>query len=83
MTISTTQQIGAPEPTTGMRRFFSPKNLRRYRRLANGGIGQEEQRQLLKNLAEEMDAFRHEAYGTAVEPPPLQKDNTSQAGGQT
>lgn len=54
---------------TGMRRFFSARNLGRYRKLASGSIGQEEQRQLLKELAAEVDAFRREGCRTAAEPP--------------
>jgi hypothetical protein len=62
---STPQHTGMQEPATGMGRFFSPRNLGRYRKLAGGGLGEEEQRQLLKDLAEEMDEFRRETHRTA------------------
>jgi hypothetical protein len=47
--------------TSTMDRFFSPKNLERYRRLASSGIAETEQHQLLEDLAGEMRAFRREA----------------------
>ena len=49
----------------GMERFFSSTNLERYRKLANGTIAAAEQQALLKDLAEEMNAFRREARGAA------------------
>lgn len=48
-------------PTTGMSRFFSPSNRDRYRKLASSAISDDEQHQLLKDLAKEMDAFKREA----------------------
>jgi hypothetical protein len=50
----------------GMDRFFSSRNLGRYRTLASGGIGQAEQHQLLEDLAEEMNALRSDAGVAAV-----------------
>jgi hypothetical protein len=49
-----------------MSRFFSPVNLDRYRKLASATIDEVEQHQLLKDLAEEMNAFRREARVAAV-----------------
>jgi hypothetical protein len=49
-----------------MGRFFSPGNLARYRELASGTISEIEQRQLLKELAEEMNAFRRESHGVSA-----------------
>jgi hypothetical protein len=51
-----------------MKRFFSPKNLERYRKLASGAIGKAEQHDLLKALTEEMEAFRREVW--AIDCPP-------------
>jgi len=66
-----------------MRRFLSPTNLDRYRKLASGAIGEAEQHQLLEDLAEEWNAFRREARLTAVNrPPPFEKSIGSQAGNQ-
>jgi hypothetical protein len=71
------------EPAAGMGRFFSWRNLGRYRKPASGGIGQAEQHKLLKDLAEEMDTFRCEARVAAVfRPSYLQNTNGSQAGNQ-
>jgi len=57
-----------------MDRFFSPTNLDRYRRLANGTGGAVEQHQLLDELAAEMSAFRREARLVAVRPSSLSKE---------
>jgi hypothetical protein len=57
--------IRGQEPPSGMGRFFSSMNLDRYRKLVSGAIGEAEKHQLLKDLAEEMNAFRREAYGAA------------------
>ncbi|MDA9438848.1 hypothetical protein XH98_06890 [Bradyrhizobium sp. CCBAU 51745] len=43
-----------------MSRFFSQSNRDRYRKLASSAISHEEQQQLLKDLAKEMDAFKRE-----------------------
>jgi hypothetical protein len=45
----------------GMGRFFTRKNLDRYRKLAGGTIEVTERHRILEVLAEEMDAFRREA----------------------
>ena len=55
------RRIKTPDPATGMARFFSRSNLDRYRKLASSAISQDEQHQLLDDLAEEMDAFKREA----------------------
>lgn len=60
------QRYRMQKHAVGMSRFFSPANLDRFRKLASGVIGEGEQRQLLKDLAEEMNAFRREARVTAV-----------------
>ena len=49
------------KPATGMSRFFSQSNRDRYRKLASCAISHEEQHQLLKDLAKEMEAFKREA----------------------
>jgi hypothetical protein len=66
MTTSTTPHIRMQKSAAGMGRFFSPRNLARYRRLASGAIGEPEQQQLLEDLAKEMNAFRREARVAAV-----------------
>jgi hypothetical protein len=54
-----------------------------YRKLASGAIGEAEQHQLLKDLAEEMNAFRREARVAAGGQLRLFEENiASQAGGQ-
>jgi hypothetical protein len=45
----------------GMRRFYSARNLERYRRLANGAITAVERQRILSSLAKEVVAFRREA----------------------
>jgi len=55
------QHRSEKQSTSGMSRFYSSTNLNRYRRLASGAISDAEQRQLLEDLAEEMNAFRREA----------------------
>lgn len=83
ITKSSTQPAGFQEPTTGMGRFFSPKNLERYRKLAGGAISESEQQQLLEELVEEMNAFMREIRVAAVNRPPRpQNANGSQAGDQ-
>jgi hypothetical protein len=47
---------------TGMARFFSPKNLDRYRKLAAGPVDVIERRHVLAMLAEELRAFRRESH---------------------
>jgi hypothetical protein len=64
-----TQHIRAQKTAAGMSRFYSQTNLNRYRKLARGAIGVAEQRQLLKDLAEEMNAFRREIRWAAVDQP--------------
>jgi hypothetical protein len=50
-----------------MRRFFTPQNLDRYRRLAGGAVDDAERHQILEELAAEISAFRSEARGAAVD----------------
>lgn len=52
----------------GMGRFFSPANLDRYRKLANGA-DDAERRRILEDLAMEMNSFRREARTAAVAGP--------------
>jgi hypothetical protein len=65
-----------------MGRFFSSTNLDRYRKLASGAIAEAEQHQLLKDLAEEMNAFRREALGAVNRTPVFRENITPQAGGR-
>jgi hypothetical protein len=57
--------IRGQKAPSGMGRFFSSMNLDRYRKLVSGAIGEAEKHQLLKDLAEEMNAFRREVHGAA------------------
>lgn len=66
MTTSNTIHTKTQPQADGMSRFFSPRNLGRYRKLASGAISEAEQHQLLKDLADEMTAFRREARVAAV-----------------
>lgn len=50
------------EPQIGMGRFFSPKNLDRYRKLASDTVGAAERDRVLKTLAGEMRTFRRECH---------------------
>jgi hypothetical protein len=77
-----TQHIRVQKLTSGMGRFFSWKNLGRYRKLASGAIGEAEQRQLFKDLAEEMNAFRREAHGAAYRAPVFHENIGPRAGGR-
>lgn len=61
MTRSSGQHVRMQESAIEIDRFFSPKNLGRYRKLAGGAISEIERHQLLEDLAEEMNAFRREA----------------------
>jgi hypothetical protein len=63
-----------------MERFFSSTNLDRYRKLASGAIVAVEQRNLLKDLAEEMNAFRRDARGVANRAPVFHEEIGPQAG---
>ena len=58
---------------TGMARFFSPRNLDRYRKLATGAVGDTERRHVLGLLAEEVTAFRRES----MRPLPAERDPPS------
>jgi hypothetical protein len=49
-----------------MDQFFSPHNLKRYRRLASAELPALERNRILEALAEEWDAFRRECRGSAV-----------------
>ena len=51
---------------TGMARFFSPKNLDRYRKLATGAVDDIERWHVLGMLAEELTAFRRESHEPAT-----------------
>jgi hypothetical protein len=55
-------RCGVPEKTSknGMGRFFSPRNLGRYRRLAGDKVDAAERNRVLKVLAEEWGAFTRE-----------------------
>ena len=44
----------------GMARFFTPKNLRRYRTLAREGLDPGQRRMIIQALEQEMKAFRAE-----------------------
>jgi hypothetical protein len=72
--------ISGQRPPSGMERFFSSTNLDRYRKLASGAIAAAEQYQLLKDLAEEMNAFRRDARGAANRAPVSHEDIGPQAG---
>jgi hypothetical protein len=62
MTSDLRPQKRTPQPSeSGMGRFFSPRNLDRYRQLASGILGDADQHKLLMALSGEMEAFRHEA----------------------
>lgn len=58
---SRARHVGTQESAMGIDRFFSPRNLCRYRKLAGGAISEIEQIQLLEELAEEMNTFRRES----------------------
>jgi hypothetical protein len=66
-----------------MSRFFSPANLDRYRQLAGGCLGEAEQHQLLRALAEEMKAFRREARMGSVRRAALNNNIDLQADNRT
>ena len=53
-------QNDVPASASGMGKFFSPTNLRRYRSLMNDKINAGERVRVLKALAEEWDAFTRE-----------------------
>jgi hypothetical protein len=75
--------ISGQRPPSGMERFFSSANLDRYRKLATSrvaAIAEAEQRKLLKDLAEEMNAFRRDARGAANRTPVPHEDIGPQAG---
>jgi hypothetical protein len=73
------QHITVQRLRSGMRRFFSATNLDRYRILASTAVGEAEQHQLLRDLAEEMNAFRREACEAPVNRPrPFKEDMGSQ-----
>jgi hypothetical protein len=80
MTTATTQHIRMKKSAAVMGRFYSPRNLERYRKLASGAIGTAEQRQLLEDSAEEMNSFTREARMAAVN---RRSAFGSQAGTQT
>ena len=63
---SSIPQIRMRDSAAGMGRFFSPSNLGRYRKLASGTTTEIEQLQLLKDLADEMNAFRRESHGVSA-----------------
>ena len=73
--------IRGQKPPSGMGRFFSSTNLDRYRKLVSGAIGEAEKHQLLKDLAEEMNAFRREAYGAADQTSAFHENIGPHAGG--
>ena len=54
-------QNDVPASVRGMGRFFSSRNLRRYRSLMNAKINVGERVQILKALAEEWDVFARES----------------------
>jgi hypothetical protein len=63
---------------SGMEGFFSSTNLDRYRKLTSDAIAPAEQHKLLKDLAEEMNAFRREARRAANrDPVSLREHRTS------
>jgi hypothetical protein len=74
--------IRGQKPPSGMERFFSSTNLDRYRKPASGAIAAAEQHKLLKDLAEEMNAFRREARGAANRQPVSHENIGRQAGGR-
>jgi len=53
-------QNDVPASASGMGKFFSPANLRRYRSLMNDKVNAGERVRILKVLAEEWDAFTRE-----------------------
>ena len=52
---------------SGMDRFFSRRNLCRYRKLAGDDIGDAERRRIIEDLAEELKSFRREARAPAAD----------------
>lgn len=74
--------IRGQERPSGMGRFFSSTNLNRYRKLVSGAIGEAEKHQLLKDLAEEMNAFRREAYGVGDQASGFHENIGPHAGGR-
>ena len=73
--------IRGQKPASGMGRFYSSTNLDRYRKLISGAIGEAEKHQLLKVLAEEMNAFRREAHGAAYQASAFHENIEPHAGG--
>ena len=74
--------IREQKPPSGMGRFFSSTNLDRYRKLVSGAIGKAEKHQLLKDLADEMNAFRREAHGADDQVSAFQENIGPHAGGE-
>jgi len=52
-----------------MDRFFSPDNLKRYRRLAVAELPAHERKGILEALAEQWNMFRRECLGSTVKLP--------------
>ena len=73
--------IRGQKPPSGMERFFSSTNLDRYRKLVSGAIGEAEKLQLLKDLVEEMNAFRREAHAADDQASALHENIGPHAGG--
>ena len=73
--------VRGQKPPSGMGRFFSSTNLNRYRKLTSGAIAEAEQHQLLKDLAEEVNAFKREAHVAAGQASVFRENKGPQAGG--
>jgi hypothetical protein len=66
--LTETSDCPAERRRVGMNRFFDPRNIDRYRKLASSGIDATERRRVMQSLAEELNAFRQEAHTSASQP---------------